>query len=435
MRFLIVDEEAAWCAGAWRLQEYEGHDVRIFCQKPEGKEHLKGMVEHVQTLEQGLTWVGRSGYIICADEMDASPIRRRGFKVYGGNAWTKKVENDRAFEMEVAKKAGIKIPNFHQIKSVDEGIRFIQENPDQYALKQTGHAPKEWNYIGKDEDGKDIILQLEWIKGQPEFKKMSSVPFILQEFVEGIEFACGAWWMGEDWKRDDDGKVLIELNREHKKELDGDIGSTTGEMGTVAMLTAEHTKLFEATLEKLTDQLKENASDVILDIDANCGITEEGEVYLYETTPREGYPIYALQHHLLEIETGQFFADLIDKIQGNVEVKKTWGVITVVGAGSFPHEGSNHEGSFKDQPVKVELDEHIWPFYLKKEKSEDFYRIADYYEYVAGVVYDDKDISKANDLCVEAMKKIDVRSPRYRHDIGKKFQEKELPKLQKMGFL
>jgi phosphoribosylamine---glycine ligase len=435
MKFLIVGEEFMWTSGAYRLQEIEMEDVRVFCSKQEGKEHLQGIIKQVQTLEEGLRWIGRDGYIVSEDEADMTPLRKRGFKVYGGNAWTKRVENDRQFEMDIAKKAGILVPNSHHITSADEGIAFIKKHPDQYALKQEGHAPKTWNFVGKDEDGSDVIDQLEWIKNQPEFKKMTSTPFMLQEFVEGLELAVGAWWMRDDWKRDDAGNIIIEINREHKKEGDGDTGRTTGEMGTVARFTVDQTKLFEETLDKLTPVLKKNASDVVLDIDANCGVTEDGEAYLYELTPREGYPACALQQYLLNTKTSDFFAGLIDGEQGGVEWKDAWGVIAVVGAGQFPAEGHSHEGSMKDQPVKMEVDEHVAPFYVKWDEKKKYWRIADYYEYVAGVCFHGNDIIKTNEKCVKRMKEIDVRAIHFRTDIGTKFAEEEIPKLKKMGFL
>lgn len=436
MKFLIIDEEAAWTSGAYRLQEIEGHEVRMFCSKKEGKEHLQNVVEQVNSLEEGLAWVGKSGYILSGDEKDMTPLRKRGYKVYGGNKWTEKVENDRIFEMEVAKEAGLPIPDYHAIKSVDEAIAFIKKNPDQYVLKQMGHAPKTWNYAGKKEDGSDIIDQLEWIKEQPEFKKMSNIPFMLQEFIEGIEFAVGAWWMYDDWKRDDDGNIVIEENREHKKEGDGDTGRSTGEMGTVARFVSQ-SKLFEEMLEPLTPLLKKYASDVCLDIDANCGVTEDGP-FLMEITPRQGYPICALQEYLLDTEMGDFFADLIDGKQGGVKYKDGWGVVTVIGSGQFPDEGNNHEGSFKDQPVEFpdnEPGEHIAPFFVKYDDGKGFWRIANYYEYVCGVCFHGDDIGEVNEECVELMDQVVVRAPHYRHDIGQKFADKEIPQLEEWGYL
>jgi phosphoribosylamine-glycine ligase len=435
---LIVGDEAAWTAGAWRLQEMEYHDVRIYCREKEGKEHLKGMVQQVQTLEAGLSWLGRGGYVISEDEADMTQLRLSGFKVYGGNAFIKRLENDRTFEMEIAEKAGVKIPNYHAMKSVDEGIAFIKKHPDAWCLKQLGHFPKEWNYVGKDDDGHDTILQLEWIKTQPLYKRSGNAPFMLQEVVDGIEFATSAWWNGEDWLRDSDGNIIGETNREHKKMLNGDLGLVCGEMGTCARMTTEDMKLFELSVEKFTPILKEKAKGVAINFDCNCGITSDGEAYLFETTSREGYPFCSLHQHLLNTELGEFFRNLIDGVQGEVEFKKDWGVVLNIGTGSFPHEamGKDADGSFKGQPVRFGQDwGNVMPAYISYDQKEDLYRVADDYSWVATVCHDDKDISKANERCVKDLEKIDVRSPVYRTDVGQKFAKSEIPKLVKMGFL
>ena len=440
MKFLILEPECAWTSIAWRLQEFEKQDVRMFGAKADGIEHLEGMVKHVKTLEEGLNWVGRSGYILSGDESDMTPLRKRGFKVYGGNAWTNKMENDRIFGLSVAKQAGVAVPNFHQINSVDEAIKFVKSHPDAYALKQTGHAPKQWSYIGHKDDGSDVVLQLEWIKTQPEFKSMTKFPFILQELVEGLELAASAFWMAGDWKRDDDGKVVVTISREHKKSQHGDTGLTCGESGTVALMTTTKIKLFQETVEKYTAILKKEAPEVIIRFDANCGIADEGKKgivpYLYEITPRVGYPITSLEEYLLNGYVSDFFADLVDRRQGNFQFKKDWGVVTVLGAGRYPFESKDPKGSFKDQPIEFpKWDKHIMPGFVKYDEKNKIYRVADIYEDIANISYDDKDILKASEKCVEAMKSIIVRAPNYRVDIGARFVEKELPQLEKWGYL
>ena len=52
-----------------------------------------------------------------------------------------------------------------------------------------------------------------------------------------------------------------------------------------------------------------------------------------------------------------------------------------------------------------------------------------------GITFIADDIKTANDDCVALMQKIDVRAPQYRHDIGKKFVEKEIKQLKELGYL
>ena len=439
MKFLLyAQDEFMWTSLAWRLQEFERHDVRIYSKNPEERTKLNGMVRHCQSLEEALTWVKRDGYILSNDEADVSFLRRMKYKVYGGNAFTAKIENSRVFGMEVAKKAGINIPNYHSIKNIQEGIKFVKNNPDQYVVKQEGNMPKEFNYVGYKEDGSDVVEQLEWMGKQ---KNVANKGFILQEFVEGIEVAVGAFWMYNDWKRDDSGKVFLEINFEHKKAGDGDTQKTCGEAGTVMKFTTTDTKLFEESLEKLKPILQKEAKDICIDVDANMGVCEEdGKVtaYLYEFTMRSGYPAVAIQEHLLNTECGDFYADLIDNKQGNIDFKDTWGVVTVMGCGRYPNE-LTVAGSYKDQPVEFpfginDWDIHVMPNYIRYDAKKKLFYVASDYEYVADVTYDDKDILKANDKCVKMMEEIQVRSPHFRHDIGTAVVEKRLPQLKKWGY-
>lgn len=436
MRFLIVSEDFSWTTGAYRIQEFEHQDVRAYSMKAEGKEHLGGIIKQVSSIREGLNWVGRNGYVFCDGEEDGTRYRKMGHSTYAANKFLERMENDRLFQMMIVKRAGMAIPNYHGMRSIEEGIKFVKDNPDTYVLKQTGHTPKEWNYVGSDEDGTDIIHQLEWIKRHPKFQKMGEVPFILQELCEGIEFAVGAWWQYNDWYRDADGKILIELNREHKKMLDGDRGITCGEMGTVMLFTTEKTKLFSETLEKLTPILRERCSDVCLDIDANCIIVEENgghKAYLLEITPREGYPASSLQQYLLNTPVSEFYAGLIDGDRGEFEFKKDWGVVTNLGCGTYPHDFDDdpNPNSFLNQPVKFEPSQHLLPTDLKWDGK--MWRVADDYGWVATATFHGS-IADANKKCVEAMKTVEVRAPVFRTDIGQVFVEKELPKLETWGY-
>jgi phosphoribosylamine-glycine ligase len=440
-RFLFISKESDATALAWKLYAIEGHEVMLYIEDPKCREHLQGIVPRVESIKNGLSWVGRTGYIIAEDERDMSEFRKAGYKCWGGNALTKKMENDREFELTLCQSLGFSVPKFHKISSIQEGIKFIKSHPRKWAAKQMGHLPKAWNYIGHEEDGADVILQLEWIQSRPEYPKMKDqIKFMLQEVVENpLEFAVAAWWIGDDWKRDDNGNVLLFLSREHKKAREDDRGQTCGESGTVGIFTT-NAKLFEETLDLLTPWLLENCRDVRMVLDANCGINDEdGEprAHLYEITGRMGYPAHILQEHLLSVPAGEFYADIIDARQGNVETKPLWGVVNVLGCGNYPHDPllPQHEGSFRDQPVEIELSENLLPLNLRQDEGEDFYRVADWYEEIAAAVDSDEDIMTAQDRNVDRLKSVVVRAPQFRSDIGKKFVEKEFSTLKEWGYV
>src|ERR1035438_2523000 len=278
-KFLIFGEEGLGCTLAYRLM-IEGEDVKMCIADKDSRGHLLGIVPHVDSMKEGLNWVGRSGYVLCDDEGDVTGIRKAGYKVYGNNAVCKRLEDDRLFQLETCKELGFDISNFHPVKSLDEAIEFIKKHPDAYAIKQTGTLPKTFSFVSKEDDGSDAILQLNWMKDSEEYKLAAGkAAFILQEVVSGSEIAVSAWWCYSDWLRLDSGEIITTLNFEHKKSLDGDLGLTCGESGTIARIEPAG-KLFQETLEKLTPYLLKHASDVCGCIDANCGVVEDGTPYL-----------------------------------------------------------------------------------------------------------------------------------------------------------
>ena len=155
MRFLCIGDEMMHTALAWRLH-VEGNEVKCFIGKPKYRKKLDGMVAKAPSLLAGLAWVGKDGVVISDDETDVSDIRRRGYRVVGGNLWIKRLENDRAFQNQIAKQAGVRTPDFHKMTDINEAIKFVKDNPDAYVLKQMGHAPKCYNFVGKEDDGSDV---------------------------------------------------------------------------------------------------------------------------------------------------------------------------------------------------------------------------------------------------------------------------------------
>jgi phosphoribosylamine---glycine ligase len=436
-RFLFFGEDGDGISLAYRLSVIEGEEVGFCIFKPGARKLGDNMgIEKFADMTAALRWAGRDAYLISDLEEDVSVLRKDGWKVYGGNSVTKRMENDRQFEFEVAQSCGVPVPHFHAVQSPDEAIDYIKKHPDAWCLKQLGHAPKEWGFVGKEDDGRDVILQLEWIKKHPLFKRLGNkAKFALQEKVEGIEFAVGAWWMGDDWLRDPGGEIVIGLNREHKKALHGDLGIGCGELGTVVKM-APAAKLFEMMLEPLTPFLLEKCHNVRLAIDANCGVVDGDEAWLFEYTVRNGYPIAALYAYMQESGAGKFFADLIDGVQGETDWKPGWCVGTEIGCGFYPHDPmDNKEMTWEDQPVEIELSEHVMPECLYFDPKEGIYRIGDDCPCIATVTYHDEDIGRANEQCVVDMEKVGVRAPVYRTDIGEKFEKEDMPKLQKWGWL
>ena len=100
-------------------------------------------------------------------------------------------------------------------------------------------------FVGDEDDGQDVIRVLEaYKKSFPDEIKL----FQLQRRVTGVEVAVGAFFNGKEFV------YPLNVNFEHKKLFPGNIGPSTGEMGTT-MFWSGPNRLFNSTLEKMEAKL------------------------------------------------------------------------------------------------------------------------------------------------------------------------------------
>src|SRR5579863_6591650 len=112
MKFLCYSKHGDFAGGALRLQE-EGNDVRLFIEEAPAKDTLKGLIKQVSSLPEGLRFdpdvivfdMVRSGNI-------ADRLRKTGRTVLGASAFQDKIELDRMMGMDLAKRQGIKVPEY-----------------------------------------------------------------------------------------------------------------------------------------------------------------------------------------------------------------------------------------------------------------------------------------------------------------------------------
>jgi phosphoribosylamine--glycine ligase len=229
----------------------------------------------------------------------AEKLRKAGHKVIGGTAYTDQLEDDRSFGQEELKKAGVTIIPYNNFNNFDDAIAFVRANPGRYVIKPNGEMENLKNllFIGDDKHGKDVIQVLEAYK-KVLSKKMTS--FQLQKKVMGVEVAVGAFFNGNKFI------YPININFEHKKLFPGNIGPSTGEMGTTMFFSGPN-KLFNLTLKKFEHNLKKEG--YVGYIDLNCIVNKKG-IYPLEFTSRFGYPTISIQQEGMITPIGKFLYDL-----------------------------------------------------------------------------------------------------------------------------
>lgn len=281
--FLFVTFDALSGDLAWQILR-EGHSVKYYTENPEDKEVADGFVPKVDNWENEVDWAD----VIVFDDVlgqgaKAKKLRERGKYVVGGTPYTDRLEDDRAFGQEELKKTGVPILPYKEFTNFDDAIEYVQKKPGRYVLKPSGEAQniKGLLFIGEEEDGKDVLQVLDdykraWSKEIPVFQ--------LQKRVTGVEVAVGAFFNGKEFI------YPINVNFEHKKLFPGNIGPSTGEMGT-SMFWSSPNKLFNQTLKKMEARLAEEGYVDYIDI--NCIVNSSG-IYPLEWTSRFGYPTISI---------------------------------------------------------------------------------------------------------------------------------------------
>src|SRR3989344_1806480 len=298
-KFLFVSLDSLIADIAWRVM-LEGHEVKYYVKDPDEREVGQGFIGMVEDWKKEVDWAD----IIVFDDVlgqgaIAKKLREQGKLVVGGTPYTDQLEDDRAFGQEELKKFGINILPFKEFTNFEEAIQFVKENPGKYVIKPCGEAAnlKGLLFIGEEDDGRDVIQVLNdynkaWAKKIPSFQ--------LQKRIYGVEVAVGAFFDGKEFI------YPINVNFEHKKLFPGDLGPSTGEMGTL-MFNSGPNKLFNMTLKKMEQKFAEEG--YVGHMDLNCIVNNKG-IYPLEFTSRFGYPCIFIQEEGMLSPIGDFFYEL-----------------------------------------------------------------------------------------------------------------------------
>ena len=284
MKYLFVSLDGLIADIAWAVVK-EGHDVKFYINDPNEKEIADGFVPKTNNWEAEVDWAD----LVVFDDVlgqgtHADRLRKAGKLVVGGTPYTDRLEDDRAFGQQELKNAGVSIIPQENFTSFDDAIKFVESNPGRYVIKPSGEAQnyKRLLFVGEEEDGHDVLQVL----GDYKTAMADRIKeFQLQRRIMGVEVAAGAFFNGKDFI------YPICVNFEHKKLFPGDIGPSTGEMGT-SMFWSEPNKIFNATLRKMAPKLREEGYVGFIDVNS---IVNSSGIYPLEFTSRFGYPTISIQ--------------------------------------------------------------------------------------------------------------------------------------------
>jgi len=299
LRFLFVSYDALITDIAWQVVK-EGHEVRYSIDSEADRAIGDGFVPKTDDWRADVDW---ADVIVFDDVLGhgtiAEELRREGRAVVGGTAYTDRLEDDRGFGQNELRSLGIPIIPFEEFTSFDDAIAYVKANPARYVIKPSGEAQniKRLLFVGEEDDGQDVVHVLESYRRVYADRVRN---FQLQRRRTGVEIAVGAFFNGREFV------YPVNVNFEHKKLFPGELGPSTGEMGT-AMYWSPPNRIFNQTLRKIEPRLSEEG--YVGYIDLNCIVNGNG-IYPLEFTARFGYPTISIQQEGLNTPTGELLAAL-----------------------------------------------------------------------------------------------------------------------------
>lgn len=325
-KFLFVSIDALISDIAWQVIK-EGHEAKYYIEEEAERDIADGFVPKSENWRQDVEWAD----IVVFDDVlghgtEAKKVRDQGKLVVGGTPYTDRLEDDRAFGQEELKAVGIPIIPYQDFTSFDEAIEFVQKNPAKYVIKPSGEAQnfKLFLFVGEEDDGRDVIQVLQAYK-KVGAKKIKV--FQLQKRVTGVEVAVGAFFNGTEFA------YPINVNFEHKKLFPGNIGPSTGEMGT-SMFWSMPNRIFNATLKKMEEILQRE--HYVGYIDLNCIVNGNG-IYPLEFTARFGYPTISIQQEGILMPISEFLYGLADGSLKQFKVRNGFQIGVRIVVQPFPY--------------------------------------------------------------------------------------------------
>jgi len=422
-KFLFVSWESLSGDLAWQVQK-EGNEVKIFVREPQDADVYQGFLERVDDWKANLDWAD----VIVFDDVgfgtQADHLRKAGKLVVGGSEYTDRLEEDREFgQSEMARLGMLTLPHW-DFSEYDAALNFLKTNPGRYVWKPSGSISSEMKgllFLGKEEDGRDLIEMLEHNKSSWQ-KKIKN--FQLQKIATGVEIAAGAFFNGEDFI------YPVNINFEHKKLFPGDIGPYTGEMGTLMYWSPPNT-IFNLTLAKMRDELKRCGYRGYVDI--NCIANARG-VYPLEFTCRFGYPTISIQAEGVTSPWGDFLHALAVGHPFDLKVKKGFQIGACVVVPPFPYNDKREFDIYRDISIifkKPNLDGvHLGDVKL----AEGDWKLAGESGYALVVTGSGITVAEARSQMYSRIHNILLQNMYYRTDIGERWSE-ESDKLQMWGYL
>jgi phosphoribosylamine--glycine ligase len=287
VRFAVVSGFA--CSLSWWLRlQAEGHEVAVWIEPKECKTVGDGLVFKVGSFDGLKAWAKTGAYsgqqtifVFDASGMGdkAQELIEAGYLVVGGGKFMDRLEKDRSFGFKIAEQAGANLPPYEEFESFEAALAFAHDMEDiPVYFKSDRYLDADATY-GADNSAELIEYLEDVIRTYGGHGRC-----ILQEKIEGVAISTARWWNGRDWVGP------FEFTIEHKKFLNDDLGPSTGCCFNAVWFDPDEQTPLPLALgwPSLAEQFRQAKAPPGL-YDMNALVTESGDAYFLEWTPRLGY--------------------------------------------------------------------------------------------------------------------------------------------------
>jgi phosphoribosylamine--glycine ligase len=416
--------------GAWfaHVLKERGHTVDYFLSKPQYKDVMGGIVHpRINTLDhrKQYDFIGFPDY----KRYDVSVFDLTGRKrqadhsrmqcpTIGDGTINCILEDDRMEGIELMEEAKIDVPPYETFTEIGAAKAYVKKTGKRYVFKPDGGQDQDAaaTYVAKDAE--DLLEY---------FDKLSSlskgVKFILQEFIPGTECSVEGWFNGSEF-------YCLNATIEDKKFMSGNVGPNTGCAGNIVFTLKSTSKIYQKGLEKAKAVLA--AAGFCGMIDLNSIITDSGDLYGLEWTPRFGYDASAT---FVNMYGGDFGELLYNVARGGVPYegwRAEFGVSARLSIPPYPTEMRSTKNI--GTPIKNIHREDLEHCYLYDAKVEKGKLVCSGINgMIACPIEVGTDIPSAFDKLTSRIKDIQIPDMQYRDDLKKSLQARYY-KLEQQGW-
>lgn len=422
MKILIRSDAGGSIPIALRL-ESEGNIARIAITGDADEDYDKignGLVDKVEYTQANVDWADLvvfdgNGFDL---PKEAENLRKHGHHVVGSSDFAGKLENDRSFAIQVAKNAGIDVPEIREFAghaAWDDAKRYVVKlgsSDKKLVWKPNGEAPAS-TFVAESSD--EMLEMFPYWREL--FAEHSHNPsFIITDAIEGEEISTEGWFNGKQF-------YFPNHTLERTRFFDGDHGEKTGCAGNVVW--HDDTPLYHELFDNLAPFFAGRYNGPI-DINTIIDKRTNQPVFL-EFTPRFGYDAIFGLMEILESDLAELFYECAygKDISGSV-VNKFSGAVRV-------HVPPYPEPSAEDDKLRP-VGLPIFGMPLNKVVRSGYYPVEVMLQsykfvttgpdgYVLVVAGTGNSPREATEVAYQRVNKIRIPTARWRMDLAVKFQD------------